>query len=320
MDEFAWMSWTPLEVATWIESLLGPPFGSPFLEKHVDGPTLLELSEEDITYLGIDDSIQRKKVVGHIRVMRMRRARFELEAGIAGNPLESLTDAQTPGTRKSASPRKASPRGFDASPTRGRLVAGAPLASNRSASASHTRLRAEARNATSGGDCAGGMPAGTATPPMRIATQSNISIGSSHEETQRRPVRRMVSAPGSPPPQTSRSGSGYFAQTSTSRKKGYDFEPGPATYSPDKGKGGYPQGSRNVIGTARRNTSEFLILPSAEIIAQTPSAYYLGPTIPPTHTSRVKGGVIGTASRWQCVGTSPRNQFSEGNRSPRAGR
>lgn len=50
-----------------------PQYADAFRDKEVDGPTLLELTDETLEYpLGISDPLKRKKIVGHIKLLKIR--------------------------------------------------------------------------------------------------------------------------------------------------------------------------------------------------------------------------------------------------------
>lgn len=66
-----WTQWSPEDTANWVESLLGPGAGQVFLEREVDGPTLMGLSDCDLREaLSIADPIHRAKLLGHLSVLR----------------------------------------------------------------------------------------------------------------------------------------------------------------------------------------------------------------------------------------------------------
>jgi len=68
-------------VSKWIVKLLGTQYSRRFRELQIDGPTLMELTEDDLAgELKIENSIRRKKLLGHLRAFKMRRALIEQNA------------------------------------------------------------------------------------------------------------------------------------------------------------------------------------------------------------------------------------------------
>eukprot|EP00931_Biecheleriopsis_adriatica_P107271 TRINITY_DN8161_c0_g1_i1.p1 TRINITY_DN8161_c0_g1~~TRINITY_DN8161_c0_g1_i1.p1 ORF type:complete len:445 (+),score=53.59 TRINITY_DN8161_c0_g1_i1:98-1432(+) len=62
-------SWSTDEVANWVDGLLGAGRGASFREHGVDGPTLLAISDKDLTeVLGIS-GVSHAKLIGHLRVL-----------------------------------------------------------------------------------------------------------------------------------------------------------------------------------------------------------------------------------------------------------
>jgi hypothetical protein len=70
------LGWTVEDVAAWL-TRIGLPAGvtATFEAKQVDGPTLLELSDEDLHQsLAVEDVIHRRKIKGHIEALKLRAA------------------------------------------------------------------------------------------------------------------------------------------------------------------------------------------------------------------------------------------------------
>uniref|UniRef100_A0A7S1B0A4 SAM domain-containing protein n=1 Tax=Noctiluca scintillans TaxID=2966 RepID=A0A7S1B0A4_NOCSC len=73
MDEFSDSKNVPsaADVGTWVsEALSLPQYAKAFELNGVDGPTLLELDEESMLELGILNVLHRKKILGHIKLLR----------------------------------------------------------------------------------------------------------------------------------------------------------------------------------------------------------------------------------------------------------
>lgn len=70
------LEWTVDDVGDWLNRLALPEeVQAAFKDKKVDGPTLLELGEEDVRAgLGVEDSIHRKKIKGHVEALKLRAA------------------------------------------------------------------------------------------------------------------------------------------------------------------------------------------------------------------------------------------------------
>jgi len=85
-DDCAWLDWGLEDVAEWVESL-GVPAGEAFRQAGVDGPTLLELTEDELQgCLGVENPIHRKKIMGHTKVLRIKRQRlFQSPVSSPGN-------------------------------------------------------------------------------------------------------------------------------------------------------------------------------------------------------------------------------------------
>lgn len=89
--------WSPADVALWVSDVLKlPQYASALEEKQVDGPTLLELSEDLLdSELGIKNPIHRKKILGHVKLLN-------------GELIQRLPQPQlrsTPRGRRTATPR-----------------------------------------------------------------------------------------------------------------------------------------------------------------------------------------------------------------------
>lgn len=69
-----WETWSPADVGRWVSEMLElPQYAASIIANDVDGPTLLELTEETLENpLGIVSSLHRKKIVGHIKLLKIR--------------------------------------------------------------------------------------------------------------------------------------------------------------------------------------------------------------------------------------------------------
>lgn len=70
------LEWTADDVGDWLHRLgLPEEVQAAFKAKEVDGPTLLELGDDDLRAgLGVEDSIHRKKIKGHVEALKLRAA------------------------------------------------------------------------------------------------------------------------------------------------------------------------------------------------------------------------------------------------------
>eukprot|EP00747_Dinoflagellata_sp_TGD_P188704 gnl/TRDRNA2_/TRDRNA2_48064_c0_seq1.p1 gnl/TRDRNA2_/TRDRNA2_48064_c0~~gnl/TRDRNA2_/TRDRNA2_48064_c0_seq1.p1 ORF type:complete len:459 (+),score=54.32 gnl/TRDRNA2_/TRDRNA2_48064_c0_seq1:119-1495(+) len=97
--DFAWVNWTPDDVGDWVEELIGKPFDLPFRENMVDGPTLIELTDNDLrSLLGVANRLHRQKILGHIRVYQMQcsQPRKPTSHGVYRTPMRSPRAARSP--------------------------------------------------------------------------------------------------------------------------------------------------------------------------------------------------------------------------------
>lgn len=301
-QDIAWMGWSVQDVANWVESLLGAPYSIRFLEKKIDGPTLLELSEDDLrTELGMEDSIHRKKILGHLRLFRTRRARYEQNSGSEAGSVPT-------GRASAGSPRKQGllPDGT----TDEYLDVEEGINASINATLAKWPTKTSSRSDLAPTPPFPGMrgPLGSSTPPCPPRTLTKTasaatSISSANSLSQdgfgaglsRRSQRQSSSgrmsprAPQSAPTISSR---GISFTTAPKRHAPRGGDPGPATY--------YVQSPRvadrskyATIGKSARNTQEFLIAPGAEFGA---SAWECaGASKLP---KKVTGGVFGTAARF----------------------
>jgi len=67
-------AWSPADVGRWVsEALELPQYAGAFLAHDIDGPTLFELTDGTLEeYLGIQDPLLRKKIVGHIKMLKIK--------------------------------------------------------------------------------------------------------------------------------------------------------------------------------------------------------------------------------------------------------
>jgi len=81
-------SWSPADVARWVAEVLElPQYADCFLAEKVDGPTLVMLTSETLEdYLSIKDPLLRKKILGHIKLLRLHGG-----ATAAGDAVPSAT-------------------------------------------------------------------------------------------------------------------------------------------------------------------------------------------------------------------------------------
>jgi hypothetical protein len=66
--------WSPADVSHWVATALDlPQYADAFALHEVDGPTLLELTDETLQNpLGIVEPLKRKKILGHVKLLKIR--------------------------------------------------------------------------------------------------------------------------------------------------------------------------------------------------------------------------------------------------------
>lgn len=317
------------------------PYGEVFLQLKIDGPTLLELTDDDLQkHLGIGNPLHWKKLIGHIKLLRAQAGRGSspqsvLAPSSSGSPrpqARTLQDLKadfggfgaTP-LSNSAGSRQQSPLGLDEvnvavtnpldedSEFRERRSNGIRRSyscdDHRAPPSPHGLLRAD-NNFFRGGPGASssqrGMGNSLSTLSMATAMQDDHGIYSSYTNPDRASVVGLNSYFGIDSPSYSRRGS--FQQAK--RKAlwaGCPGEGGPSalSYKVDRDRF-LPSSPRATIGRSPRNTSEYVCSQTISPGNGRPSGYSAGPG-PGKHAgskppSKVQGGTIGTAARWSYNG------------------
>lgn len=106
-----WETWSPSDVSRWVATALDlPQYAENFRLHEVDGPTLLELTEETLENpLGIAEPLRRKKILGHIKLLKIRSA----PTSAADSSRDSAARGQRrPSPRSDASSGHSTPRGY----------------------------------------------------------------------------------------------------------------------------------------------------------------------------------------------------------------
>lgn len=306
--EFAWMAWGPEDVGNWIENSLGVPHGITFKEKQIDGPTLLELEDDDLRReLGVSDPIHRKKITGHIKVLRIRRLRLaQMSSKQQANHSTTNgrdTDRKRPQSARGPSLDEDSFKGGD---TSGRSESARPARKSSGNSDRYMPPSPQAQARTLSRDHSMASSIGNRSDETCGSNRYSRYINPSQQST-----RGLSSCFGldSPSysvrgsfPMAERSGVGIsFDEKSRDRRNPHrDGGPGPATYaaetitSAERFSPGYPWSPRApkaTIGNSSRDTSEFIIAPGTQ--PGSGKCYAMHKSM-----SKVKGGVIGSANRW----------------------
>lgn len=273
-----WVVWTPDDVGDWVDMLCGDQLGAAFRQNKVDGPTLLELTDDDLrTLLGVANPIQRSKILGHVHVFQMRRTRLV-------QPPSRRRVARGP-PRPSYHPRDVSQAtngmGFHPLPRRG-VPKGRSAPSSMSAMAPPTQSLSHAQlsRAPTEASSAGGS---SRCDDERSGFSSTSNRWSKYTNPNKVCTSGLSSFFGLDSPSYSLRGSFSLAPK---RLEPDSFGPGPTSYSHTTVEAYKPMSPRCVIGTSGRNTGEHFVSAGT------------GKFSTATTPARVKGGVIGTSPRW----------------------
>lgn len=264
-----WVVWSSDDVGDWIDLLLGEGIGEPFRRNTVDGPTLLELTEDDLRVsLEMGNALHRQKILGHVRVFQMRRARLAQHAArrrLAESQRQAYADQEN-GDSPDGSPLHYAP------PSRKKQGQSQGYSTNSNGEASvDSRAMVDSPQLDSG-----------FSTSTRFAQFTNPSRSS---------TTGLTSCFGLDSPSYSLRGSWNTAPRKAGDLKG---GPGPCSYnvisnleSPAiKGKTACA-----TIGNSPRHTSENFVNPNTTLGGG-------GQLLKSTSRPKVKGGVIGTSTRW----------------------
>lgn len=260
-EGFEWISWTPEYVANWVEKLLGEGVGDPFLRHAIDGPTLMGLTDAELKEpLGLQDSLQRIKLLGHVRAIQLRchrprrsaragRLPHKAPAGIAGsNDADPIMNEEIPGA--DVSTRESSPNSRRAIPKQ-RVESPFLRTGPGSPHVAHSRQTAGSA-ASNPAHCTAGMSR-SQSAASSICSQSFANTSRYSKVTGGR------SGPGSTFGAESPSDSifGTFTKAQRSRHKVVSPIPGPSSYNPAEAERvttRHSSSSRATIGKSPRKT------------------------------------------------------------------
>lgn len=300
-----WVVWSETDVGDWVDLLLGSPLGEAFRLNKVDGPTLLELTDDDLRVsLGITNALHRQKILGHVRVFQLRRARLAQHAARA-----RLTTSP---------PRSSHPQDLQMHSNGERVVRsgastpscmGPPSENGGSlhyAPPSRKKAGRGAERFISSPSSLGASRPGTATEASSVSGDSrradnestsgfsSVNRFSRYTNPSRTATAGLSSCFGLDSPSYSVRGSW---STAPSRPLTARVGPGPCAYNVDnlETMSVKMTSPRMTIGTSTRDTSEHFVRNGTTLG---------GGKFLPANTSkgRVKGGVIGTSSRWASSG------------------
>eukprot|EP00928_Gymnodinium_smaydae_P026023 TRINITY_DN20547_c0_g1_i3.p2 TRINITY_DN20547_c0_g1~~TRINITY_DN20547_c0_g1_i3.p2 ORF type:complete len:453 (-),score=72.99 TRINITY_DN20547_c0_g1_i3:60-1418(-) len=313
--EFDWVHWTPDEVGEWVDILCGEGAGEPFRHNKIDGPTLPELSDDDLkNLLGVSNPLNRSKILGHARVLHLRRS------GVAMQPTTPVRGRATSPSAGAAShmPCGAASAGAVASGA-GLAADGAPLghpapARRKAAGGGYPGGAASASliGSLSSGSLASYLPARSSFSPTE--TLSSVDSRRADDERSGFSTTNRFSRYTNPNKASTVGLTSYFGLDSPSYSLGGSFSraprrqetatsgPGPCSYNAQHPRTG-ASSPRPTIGNSPRNTTEHFI--SNHGVAGGGGNRYSWKS-----PERVKGGVIGGAPRWQDL--SPRRRASPG--------
>eukprot|EP00747_Dinoflagellata_sp_TGD_P219459 gnl/TRDRNA2_/TRDRNA2_91577_c0_seq1.p1 gnl/TRDRNA2_/TRDRNA2_91577_c0~~gnl/TRDRNA2_/TRDRNA2_91577_c0_seq1.p1 ORF type:complete len:346 (-),score=32.53 gnl/TRDRNA2_/TRDRNA2_91577_c0_seq1:64-1026(-) len=94
--EEQWDVWKPVDVSRWMSEVLElPQYAAAFLDNGVDGPTLSELTEETLEDpLCVTEVIHRKKIIGHIKLLKIRSSWNIAGSALANHAVRSSWSCQ----------------------------------------------------------------------------------------------------------------------------------------------------------------------------------------------------------------------------------
>lgn len=295
-----WVVWSEADVGDWIDLLLGESLGESFRINKVDGPTLLELTDEDLqASLGIMNPLHRQKILGHVRVFQMRRARLAQHAArarrLSGSPNRptSAQDVHTNGERIARS-RDSTP-----SHTGGYVENGNPMyfapSSRKKPSRSCGPERLHSSPSSVHGLSRSHTEASSISGDSRRCDDersgfSSVNRFSRYTNPSRISTQGLSSCFGLDSPSYSVRGSW---STAPSRPQSARLGPGPCTYNVEnmENLAVKTTSPRPCIGTSTRDTSEHFVSGGATL----GGGKYLSAN---AGKPKVKGGVIGSSSRW----------------------
>mmetsp|Transcript_18918 Transcript_18918/g.52085 ORF Transcript_18918/g.52085 Transcript_18918/m.52085 type:complete len:381 (+) Transcript_18918:81-1223(+) len=271
--DLEWIDWSADDVGNWVDALCGDAQGAPFRQHKIDGPTLLELTENDLqTILGVANSLNRSKIMGHLRVFQIRRERlmqqvsrrrqqqqFASQNGFASG----LANGNVPGLPRPSSKRKG-----------GTSSVGYPTSQNGSE--------------TFGTQSFGSIHSSESRPCLEERSEfSTANRFSRYMNPNKASTAGLTSMFGLDSPSYSLRGS---FSTAPRRLERTSVSPGPCAYDVQADDLGRPGNisPRATMGTAPRPVGA-LSEKSDGVLSEVCNS---------RPVSRVKGGVIGTAPRW----------------------
>mmetsp|Transcript_60217 Transcript_60217/g.111635 ORF Transcript_60217/g.111635 Transcript_60217/m.111635 type:complete len:358 (+) Transcript_60217:49-1122(+) len=286
-----WIVWTPDDVGDWVDATIGPPGGELFRKHRIDGPTLLDLTDDELhSLLGVTHPAHRQKILQQVRMFQTRRAKVQLAA--RRRLLNSGQSNGVPGRE-----------------THGNTAYGAMPPSTRSRPAAEAGLH---RPLSARGQCKSSPNLGTnPSRPSSISSENRrldddprllLSTGSLTNRFSRftnpstADTDGLMSNFGLDSPSFSLRGSFNLSPRNTdppSMPKGGPLGPGPSSYDVDRPMTAVRRTSpRATIGNTNRNTSQYFV---------NDSVLQGGSKVPPARKppSKIKGGVIPQSSRWQ---------------------
>jgi len=295
-----WVVWSYDDVSEWIDLLLGDGMGESFRRNKVDGPTLLELTEDDLRVcLEIGNPLHRQKIMGHVRVFQMRRARLAQHAArrrLAEEAGRSVSRQASPG--QDSSPPQLLQQPLEAPQNGNALSFSPPSRKKQGRGNSHSvdRLYVQAANTFSNlsPDSVGQASSMSVdSRPMNDDERGGFSTSnrfSRFTNPSRCTTTGLISCFGLDSPSFSLRGSWPTAPV---RRCEEQKGPGPCSYNVVSNLENFKSNSpRATIGNTTRNTSEHFVGANNTIGGSNLKF------LQNQGRGKVKGGVIGTGPRW----------------------
>lgn len=263
-----WELWTAADVSRWVATVLElPQYADAFRQHEVDGPTLLELTEETLKDpLRVDDSLKRKKILGHINVLKIRGITEE-EVPQPGRWTPPPSRARKQAPRPASSEPRTPPRSAGAGAAAAAAATAAAAArGNLSALRARRQRTGTSASSTRTPRSASTSSARSADGSVGVSTRSlgeEGSLYSDYMNSNPKITAGLTSNFGLDSPSYSRLGS--FSHSSSKLvfpgTSSATNVPGPASYDvhgevADKVRRSSP---RAVMGRSPRNTTEFMI-------------------------------------------------------------
>lgn len=285
-----WTQWSETQVASWIKGHLGLPYADVIIQNRIDGPTLLELTDQDLhDYLDIVNPLHRKKLLGHTKLLR--RSTLDEENGVAitngAHSSEELFLLTPPADQAAGNSfGYSSDVGMAMSLPEGHQDDELPVPKLHPAVAANHVRRSQSQPPVSSD-----MPLSARGGLSRVAEDKDLmNLMHLSENGGNAPWNALAErSPLSMSPYGSHKKQGRMPAGPIRMPE--ERCPGPNSYLVERGSVPMPRSPRAVIGTHRRDISEHFVNP---LHCSPGAGKHLG-YLPPR---RVPGGSFGNAPRW----------------------